>query len=186
MYTYVGQNLDCKEYFFINHFLPPSPLSSPCFHFVGVEASEISWLFLSDMYQLRRRQRLTGGKQLKSKALTWLGPPFPERPLSPFPAICFRARSVVSLQVQRWSCQEEQSPHLPCLLIKVLVLHQHPYHVAPRHQVHSGPLEMARESPYHLIFILSFKLESHKVTVKSLKTSTSNCPCVCVSGWSVF
>lgn len=133
------------------------------------------------MYQLRRRQRLMGEKQLKSKALTWLGPPFSEQPPSPFLAICFRARSMVSLQVQRWSCQEEQSPHLPCLVIKVLVLHQHPYHVAMRHQVNSGPLEVARESPYHLIFILSFKLESHKVTIKSLKMSPANCPCVCVS-----
>ena len=115
--------------------------------------------------------------RLKSRALTWLRPPFPEQPLSPFLAICVRARSAMSLQVQRWSCWEEQSPHLPCLVIKVLVLHNHPSHVVMRHQLHSRPLEMARES-HHLIFILSFKLESHKVTVKSLKMSTSNCPCV--------
>lgn len=189
MYMYVCQNLDCKEYFFINYFPPP-----PHTHLYLLPVS-ILWewklhrhfLITSQWYVLtEEKAKLTGERQLKSRALTWLRPPFPEQLLSPFLAICVRARSAMSLQVQRWSCWEEQSPHLPCLVIKVLVLHHHPSHVVMRHQLHSRPLEMARESLHHLIFILSFKLESHKVTVKSLKMSTSNCPCVCVSMWSVF
>lgn len=90
----------------------------------------------------------------------------------------------MSLQVQRWSCWEEQS------------------HICPALSLSPGPppspLSCCHETPASLkapwkwqenhitVFILSFKLESHKVTVKSLKMSTSNCPCVCVSMWSVF
>lgn len=185
MHVHVCVNLDCKEYFIKSIPLPThTPVAFLLFPFCGSgNFTDISWLPVICI-------NWGEGKGSQGK-----GSSSPERHLAqtpiswaasfPFLAICVRARSAMSLQVQRWSCWEEQSPHLPCLVIKVLVLHHHPLMLSWDTSFTLLALEMARES-HHLIFILFFQLESHKVTVKSPWKCQPQTALVCVWVCEVF
>ena len=75
MHVRVCPHLSCKDYFLYQPFPSRSP-QSPLFPFHETGSfTDISCLFLSDMYQWKRKQSLGGERQLGFKALTWCSLP---------------------------------------------------------------------------------------------------------------